>query len=286
MLRFVVYTAITIVVGGACFMVFQPASLATPIKTDIVASVSMATSAPQEVRSVLPNETRVRVPILVYHGVRDTKPNETAEVRQFNIAPKELDRQLAYLKEQGFTTISFKDLEAYFDKNTPLPDKPVILTFDDGWQTQYEQALPLLKKYTMKATFFLFPNGMGHKNFITWDEARDLVTAGMEIGSHSKSHQYMTKQDIAVLPKEVSGSKAWLEEELHTPVTAFSYPFGLYNEVITTLLRETGYTSARTLNKSTIQSRANRLEMPSYLVSNNFKDFQYIINIVETKTTQ
>jgi peptidoglycan/xylan/chitin deacetylase (PgdA/CDA1 family) len=228
-----------------------------------------------------PNNAPVRVPILVYHGVRDTTPDEAADVRQFNISPSVLDEQFAYLRDHGFTPITFTDLDAYFDTGAPLPEKPVILTFDDGWRTQFENALPLLTTYGFRATFFFFPNGLGHENFMSWDEARELVTAGMEIGSHSQSHLYMTKQDAVALQKELAGSKEWLEEELRVPVAALSYPFGLYSEEIIALAEETGYTTARTLTKTTIHTRDARLELGSYLVGNNMQDFRYILDVVE-----
>ena len=130
--------------------------------------------------------------------------------------------------------------------STPLPPRPVILSFDDGWSSQYAYAFPILKKYGYPATFFVFTNAIGRKGFLTWDNLREFTAAGMTIGDHTRFHPFLTKiTDPAKLWDEIDGSKKVLESRLGVPVNEFAYPFGLYNPGIVSLVKKAGYKSAR-----------------------------------------
>jgi len=276
---------LSVLIGISCLVVAS-FSFSTHVRERSTAPAqSVSAETVTQVRTPTPTPqattTPVRVPIVTYHGVRDTEPTEAADVRQFNVAPALLREELQYLIDNDFTPITFAELSAYFDTSASLPEKPIIITFDDGWRSQYVNALPILRELGVRATFFLFPNALGHETFMSWDEARELVTAGMEIGSHSTSHLYMTKQPAEDLPREIAGSKQWLEEELGTAVDTFSYPFGLYNATSTKAVHEAGYTTARTLAHTTMHSRDTRFELGSYLVGNNISDFIYIIDTVD-----
>jgi peptidoglycan/xylan/chitin deacetylase (PgdA/CDA1 family) len=226
-------------------------------------------------------DTTPRVPIAVYHSIRDTSPAEMSVVYQFNVPPTSFDAQLHYLHENDFHTITFAMLHEAITYGTPLPTKPVILSFDDGWRTQYTEALPILKKYGFIATFFLYPNVIEHKNYMTWDEVRTLRDAGMEIGSHSKSHQYMTKQTPEEQLYEVEQSKLILEEKLDVTITTFAYPFGLFDTNIQTMLKNVGYTTARGLGTGTTHNSEHLYELSSYLIRNDLFDFQYFVDQVQ-----
>ncbi len=223
----------------------------------------------------------VHVPIAVYHSIRNTSPDETLEVRRFTIPPAVFDEQMHYLYENNFHPITFAMLYEALTYGTPLPLKPVILSFDDGWATQYIEALPVLQKYDFTATFFLYPNVIEHENYMTWDEVRVLHEAGMEIGSHSKSHQYMTRQDAEEQMFEVTQSKKILEEKLDSKVETFAYPYGLFNADMQDMLKDAGYTTARGLDTGVTHSQESLYELPSYLIRNDFNDFKYFVNQTE-----
>lgn len=245
-----------------------------PDSDDTVPPSSSATST----TSSFTSSSTVRVPIGVYHGIRETSPKEASDVRQFNISPAIFDEQLRYLQENEYHTITFAMLHEAIVHGTPLPSKPIILSFDDGWRTQYTDALPLLTKYGFTATFFLYPNVIEHENYMTWDEVRALRDAGMEIGSHSKSHQYMTKQTPEEQLLEVERSKSILEEELGVEVTTFAYPFGLSDAGLQAMLEDAGYTTARGLGTGVTHNSENQYDLSSYLIRNDMFDFQYFVD--------
>jgi peptidoglycan/xylan/chitin deacetylase (PgdA/CDA1 family) len=253
------------------------ASPNTPLAATTTTTVPSAVPNTGSATTTNANHTSVRVPIVVYHGIRDTLPSDTASTRQFNLSPSIFKQQLTYLKDHGFTAITFDDLTAYFDRGTALPPKPIILSFDDGWYSQTESALPELTQNGIIATFYLYPNVIGHEHYMTWDNAHALVAAGMTIGSHSKSHQYMTTQDPSKLDVEVAGSKRILEEKLGVHITSFAYPFGLSDDHIRTMVQAAGYTTARALEHGTMQDSDHRYILKSYLARNDLKDFVYFV---------
>ncbi|MDP3772099.1 MAG: polysaccharide deacetylase family protein [bacterium] len=210
---------------------------------------SIAHSAPQKVKPV-PSEGApvgsVRVPIIVYHSVRPYFFGQTRQMREFDVSPELFDRQLAYLRDNNYTVISFDALVNYLQKVTPLPDKPVVLNFDDGWKNQYTYAFPILKKYGMTATFFVFTNAIGHKNYLSWDNLHELEDAGMTIADHTRSHPYLFKiTDAAQLRDEIIESKKVLEDHLDRPVSLFAFPFGYDNPAALHFIKEARYTAAR-----------------------------------------
>lgn len=194
----------------------------------------------------LPFSGEVDVPILAYHIVRPSYPSDDRSVRALAQTPEVFDAQMKYLAVAGYHVISFADLEKYFKNGTRLPPHPIILSFDDGWSNQFQYAFPILEKYHYTATFFVYTNPIGTKGFLTWDNLRELIAAGMTIGSHSRSHPYLTQiQDKAVLWDEIYGSKRTLERNLGTTVHEFAYPFGQYNATVMDLVQKAGYIAAR-----------------------------------------
>lgn len=153
---------------------------------------------------------------------------------------------MRYLSERGYTPISFAALESYLRGGAPLPEKPVILSFDDGWENQFAYALPILQKYGLSATFFVYTNAIGQPNHFTWEQLQAMQRVGMHIEGHSKSHPFLAKiHDQEKLAQEIAGSKALMDEKLGTTTDAFAYPFGSYNAQTIAAVQAAGYSSAR-----------------------------------------
>lgn len=216
-----------------------PAALNEAAYAELPASATGAAAATTSANGVA-------VPILVYHVVRPSYPGDDAAVRAIALTPETFGKELAHLKSAGYHLISFHELEAHFQSNAPLPPKPIILSFDDGWRDQFVYAFPILKAHGDRATFFIFTNAIGRRGFMTWDDLRALVAAGMPIGAHSRSHPFLTKiTDPAKLWNEIDGSKTLLEKTLGVSVTEFAYPFGQYNPAIVALVKKAGFLAAR-----------------------------------------
>jgi peptidoglycan/xylan/chitin deacetylase (PgdA/CDA1 family) len=186
------------------------------------------------------------VPILVYHAIRPYIQSDTAGVRRYIATPATLEQELSWLKTNSFTSITFDDLQRHLTQGGVLPQKPVIISFDDDWEGQYSYGLPLLKKYGFTATFYIWVVVVGRKHHMTWDQVKALDEAGMQIGCHTLTHPYLQRiRDDKTLQREILGAKQAIEKHIGKPITSFAYPFGQYNERVVSFVREAGFTSAR-----------------------------------------
>ncbi len=244
--------------------------------------------------SILPEATSpssrryLKVPILIYHSIAPYKADMSPLVREYTVPPESLAEQLQYLQQNGYTVISFESLaDAMVDASATLPSKSVVLTFDDGWEDQYRDAFPLLKKYGDTATFFVFTNGMDTTDFMTWDQLKEMQAAGMDIESHSVSHPYLSAiTDKAELWKEIEGSREIIESHLGRAPDLFAYPFGDYNALDIAMLKAAGYRAARTdlgwalptatANLATTTDALYRL--PGAQATDDFERFLSLIN--------
>jgi peptidoglycan/xylan/chitin deacetylase (PgdA/CDA1 family) len=216
----------------------------------------------------------VRVPILVYHSVRPSFIGQTRIQRELDVEPAVFDKELSHLEERGYTVITLDALVDNLTKGTLLPSKPVVLTFDDGWGDQYENALPLLEKHRIKATFFVYTNALGHKHFMTWEQIKDLDARGMTIGAHTKTHPYLPKiVDPARLRDEIIGSKKALEQRLGKEVRLFAYPFGHYNEQIISIVKEVGFAAARSTYVGAVHTKGDLYTLRAIEVPPDFEGF-------------
>lgn len=226
--------------------------------------------------------TSVAVPIIVYHSVRPSYLGETAAVKRYMSEPTVLDQELSYLRNNDYHVISLDSLLEYFDNGTPIPTKPIVLTFDDGWENQYVYAFPLLKKYGFTATFFIFTSAIGHKNFLTWDQIKEMDTAGMSIGGHTRTHPYLTKiTDPTLLKKEIAGGKQVIEEHLGHTIDTFAYPFGMYNATTTRAVSDAGYRIARTSKPGLWHTSKDLLEITAIYDQNSDILFSKFIGVTE-----
>ena len=186
------------------------------------------------------------VPILIFHSTRPYIESDTPAVRRYIATPDTLEQELAYLRGGGYVSVTFDDLVSHITNNTPLPPKPVILSFDDDWESQYTYAFPLLEKYGFNATFYIWTAVVGREHHMSWDQIRTLGQAGMQIGCHTITHPCLTRvKNDESLRREILGARTLIEERVGVPVTTFAYPFGQYNERVAAMVKEAAFTSAR-----------------------------------------
>lgn len=250
----------------ASFRNHEPFYAETPI---VVSPASAITSTMQNVvtasttSDVVTTPSGIKVPILVFHIVRPSYPTDSQAVKNLAQTPEIFDAEMKYLQDSGYHVIAFRTLIDYLKSGTTtLPVHPIVITFDDGWGDQFKYAFPILEKYHYTATFFIFTNPVGTRGFVTWDDLRALRDAGMDIGSHSRSHPFLTKiTDPKILWNEIHGSKLALEKNLNITVTEFAYPFGKFDATTTDMVKKAGYTSARgdVVKKSGFSQPADQL---------------------------
>lgn len=229
----------------------------------------------------LPQVGAVRVPIFIYHSVRPHILNEAKAQDTYDVTPELFERELKYLKDNGYSVISLDALAGFLESGVKPPEKSVILTLDDGWRNQYKYAFPLLKKYGFTATFFVYTNAIGIKHFLTWNDILDMDKNGMTIGSHSVSHPSFIGMPLADIKTEVTESKKILEEKLGKPILNFASPFGYSNPDIVALVKEAGYKTARTTYKGVYHMKPYLLSLRGVLTNDSFDDF---VSVASGKT--
>lgn len=220
-----------------------------------------------------------RVPILIYHSVRPYYPGITKLVKEYTVPPDIFDDQLKYLRDNGYTPITLDDLTTHFNFNMPLPERPVIITLDDGWENQYRYAFPIMKKYGYTGIFYIYSNPIDKKVFLKWDEVKAMVAANMVIGGHTKSHPELSKiKDDVTLKQEIEDSKKIIEGKIKKPVNDFAYPFGDFNSHTVAIVRQAGYKSARTVFKGTHQTSDIVFTLHGIIVTGDFNRFVSLVN--------
>ena len=179
-------------------------------------------------------------PVLMYHEVSSTCSHQVEEnfmTPIYNISSSCFEKQLRTIHELNIDTGLVHELGA----EIPGKNKTVFLTFDDGCIGNHTEALPLLRQYGQRATFFVTTNLIGTDNYMTWEQVKDLANEGMAVQSHAMNHVHLTTLSGKRLLNELTGSKKIIEDKILQPVTALSLPHGSYNQQTIDCAVEAGY---------------------------------------------
>ena len=183
------------------------------------------------------------LPILMYHHIRDFNDPSDQIGTNLSVSPADFTKELDLIKERGYTTINFHDIES-----GNVPDKAIILTFDDGYENFYQNAYPELIKRGMKAVSYIIVNDIGGGDYMTESQIAEISNNGIEIGSHTLSHPDLAISSDTKARKEIFDSKTSLEKMTGKKVISLCYPSGKYTATTEALTKEAGYNFAVTTN--------------------------------------
>ncbi|MGB2874719.1 MAG: polysaccharide deacetylase family protein [Gaiellaceae bacterium] len=185
------------------------------------------------------------VPILMYHvlGV----PPATAPYPGLFVKPSDLAAQVRWLAGHGYHAVTLGQVFRYWRDGVALPPKPVVLSFDDGYLSDYTVALPTLRRFGWAGVLNLVVHNVTPGDITSW-QVRQLIAAGWEIDAHTISHVDLTGLSPAQLQREVAGSRGDLRRMFGQPVDFFCYPAGRYNSQVVAAVRSAGYLGATTVN--------------------------------------
>jgi peptidoglycan/xylan/chitin deacetylase (PgdA/CDA1 family) len=208
----------------------------------------------------LPART-IDLPILMYHRIGPIPANIPAVTKTLTVTPQDFAGQMEWLKSHGYHAIS--QLQAYraLEAGKPLPSKPVMITFDDGYRDVLWHAAPVLHRLHMPATEYVITGRVsnGDPSFLTWPQLVRLEKLGVTIGSHTVTHQDLVLMSPSQALAELRDSRRALEHHLGHAVQWFAYPFGAENAAVVSLAQRVGYVLAVTTNGGTAQSAAEPL---------------------------
>src|SRR5881296_118266 len=227
------------------------------------------------------------------------------------ITPAAFEAQMKELKDRGITVISMQDLLAWKKGEKNIPPRSAVVSFDDGWKSQYEVAWPIMKKYGYPFTMFLYTEGvaggsLGGGQAITWEQLADMRDNGIDIEAHSATHQDLREGHTIMLAStggkrtktkltgpqyeqwiqnEVVGSKQLLEQRLGIKVNCFAVPFGNYNEHVKELARNSGYEAMFTVYGQPITFTSPLDSIGRYAIeANKPKVFEDAVKMIGTST--
>jgi peptidoglycan/xylan/chitin deacetylase (PgdA/CDA1 family) len=204
------------------------------------------------------------IPVLTYHRFGDNCDSPLC------MPASVFDKQMRYLKDNGYHTVTPDEVLAYLKYHKPLPKKSVWITMDDGYRSTYKVAYPILKQYGFTATMFIYTEFVGASRLaVTWEQLREMKAAGFAIGSHTISHSDLTKpradestEDfIARVRWELGESKKIIDRKLGQDTIVLAYPFGYYDQRAVNLANEAGYRLAASVRRGGNPFFANPLAL-------------------------
>jgi peptidoglycan/xylan/chitin deacetylase (PgdA/CDA1 family) len=225
------------------------------------------------------------IPILMYHRI-DNIAND-----RNTVSPGMFEEQLRYLKTHGYTSISLSTLHDHMTSKTPLPPKSVVLTFDDGYEDNLLYALPLLKKYDMTATVCIISNWVGkdndweqykgkpHCRTMSWEQLQEWLQQGMYICAHTVNHPFLSRLSHEDILYELANCKSTLEEQLHIPVDFLCYPYGDFDQRVTSIAGQAGYKAALGIFKNTSFWRNDLLSLKRVVISSRQPLWEFALKV-------
>ncbi len=233
------------------------------------------------------------VTVLIYHRFDESRYPTT------NVSAERFREQLAYLMVNNYRVISLSDLVSAIEHKTPLPDKAVVITIDDGYRSVYEVAWPILKSFGYPFTVFLYVKGIDSdsKAYMTWDQVREVQQQGGDFQDHSYSHNRMADRPKGL---DEAGYRAWirddlrkgaqiLEQHLGHQAKFLSIPYGEYNTIVQEESRKLGYEALMSQDPGSISLETDLNSIPREPILGNewstMKHFAEVLNRIDMPVT-
>ena len=220
------------------------------------------------------NNLGKKVPVLMYHAVSDNPWGDTT----LFVSIKNFELQMKYLYDNGYTPLFLCEID-----NAKIYDKPIVITFDDGYKNIYDYAYPILKKYNIKSSFYLITDWLDGETYITPQMAIELDKSKLfEIGVHTKTHVKLGTLDYDTQYNEIIESKNTLEKLLNKEITTIAYPYGSYN-TDTINITKSAFDYAVTVESGfNYSNKLDRLRLKRFKIPRSM-DINTFINVIEGK---
>jgi peptidoglycan/xylan/chitin deacetylase (PgdA/CDA1 family) len=223
------------------------------------------------------NPPGTRIPILLYHRFGPSA------VDSMTVTTTVFESQLKYLIENGYTVIPLRQLIDYrLGKRQTFPSRSLVITSDDGHQSIYTDMFPLIRKYRLPVTLFLYPSAISNASYaLTWDQLKEMKTSGLvDFQSHTLWHPNFKKDRARLKPVEYENfveiqlrkSKEKLEKELDIKVDMLAWPFGIFDDELIRKAAEAGYVATFTMERHHVNPSDNGMALPRYLITNGDRE--------------
>jgi peptidoglycan/xylan/chitin deacetylase (PgdA/CDA1 family) len=213
----------------------------------------------------------------MYHSIASPALAAPA-FRRWTVSPTDFEAHMSHLRREAYSPLSVRQLVERIGAGS-LPERPVVVTFDDGFADFYTDALPILVRHSIPATLYICTGyvaqssrwlrrqGEASRLMMSWSQITELPGAGVECGAHSRTHPELDTLRRAAAEDEIRGSKADLEDHLGVPIPSFAYPHGYYSRDVQSIVREAGYTSACGVKHAVSSTGDDALALARIIVS-------------------
>lgn len=212
--------------------------------TKVVSSTTPQKAKKKESANAATILSKKEVPILCYHNIREFSSTASGDIKTYTVKPTVFAAQMKALADAGYQTILPDQLQEYLVHDGPLPEKPVMITFDDTREEQYTIGAAEMKKYGFKGVFFVMTVSINRPKYLSKQQIKELSDSGNSIAAHTWDHHMVTKYSGDDWNIQLIKPKAKLEEIIGKPITYFAYPFGLWNPTVIPEIKKSGYQMA------------------------------------------
>lgn len=207
-------------------------------------SVSQKVTTVTRIDPATPILARKQVPILCYHQIRDYRPSDSKTARDYIVPPAAFKEQMKALADSGYKTILPEELYAYLASGITVPEKAVMITFDDTDLDQFTVAKPVLDEHHFKGVFFIMTVSLGRPHYMSKEQVKQLSDEGHYIGSHTWDHHNVKKYQGEDWVTQIEKPSRQLEQITGKKIAFFAYPFGLWNREAIPELKKRGFKAA------------------------------------------
>jgi peptidoglycan/xylan/chitin deacetylase (PgdA/CDA1 family) len=217
----------------------------TPSVTPTATATATPTPSPTPTAGPTPDGVlrQLHVPILMYHYISVPPADADIYRKDLSVTPERFEGHLQYLLSAGYHVVTLDDLLYALTQGRPLPEKPVILTFDDGYEDNYQNAFPLLQKYGVSGHFFIISDfvNAGRPGYMSWQQIEEMAAVGQHFGSHSRDHPDLSGKPVDYLVWQALGGLESIQEHLGYHPRWVSYPSGGYDQQVIAVYKSANY---------------------------------------------
>ncbi|MCX6811053.1 MAG: polysaccharide deacetylase family protein [Candidatus Berkelbacteria bacterium] len=249
-----------VIIGITIYLVTNKIKADQVESTPVITTDDIETVPASTLQSNPDSRAEVSVPILMYHHIRNyNDPNDTIGTN-LSVPLENFDAQIKYLKDNGYSTVTFSDLLEFPTKK--LAEKPVVITFDDGYSDAYANAYPELRTNNDVAVFYIISGFLGRADTITASQVKEMSDNGMEIGSHTIDHPDLTTLSATKMESELVQSKTAIEAIIGKSIISFCYPSGKNNSIVDAATKNAGYLTATTTVSGISTTSSDKFTLP------------------------
>lgn len=246
------------------------------VKQGLEVKLSSEYKVSDKTKTYYKNEKNLRIPILLYHEITEEDPERS--LAYMRTTKENFEKQIKGLLEYGYTVISYNDLIAYDKGEKALPEKIVLIDFDDGYIGNYLYAFEIVKKYSIPINIYVVDDLVGTPGYFNWEQAKEMSDSGLvSINSHGKTHIFYDKETKEALIEHIEYAHNNIEKNVGRKVTkVFTYPYGAYTSEELEALKKAGFVQNLTNDEINESNTLNLYGLSRIYVMNHYSKYKVL----------